>query len=72
MLRFIVRLAAFWKAGAMMAKNNVTEMLAVTIRLHGPDAAAIRKAAEMFGKSPDQYCAEYLKWRGLMDVEGVA
>lgn len=56
----------------MRVENNVTELLAVTVRLTGPDAAAIRKAAEMFGKSPDEYCTSYLKWCGRMDAEGAA
>lgn len=56
----------------MRDKSNVTGMLAITVRFAGPDAEAIRKAAAMFGKSPDQYCAEYLKWCGRMDAEGAA
>lgn len=66
------RPAAFWKAFMMRVEQNVTELLAVTIRLTGPDAAAIRKAAAMFSKTPEAYCTDYLKWRGLMDVDGAA
>jgi hypothetical protein len=55
-----------------MKNSNVTEMLAVTIRLHGRDADRVIVAAGYACKTPEQYLTDMAKWNGRMAGEGAA
>ena len=53
-----------------MKPQKVIPFPALVITISGPDAIAIREAATMFGKTPETYCCDYLKWFALMQLDG--
>lgn len=56
----------------MKTYTKPTQFLAVTIRLHGPDAEWVNYAAAMAGKSPDQFLTDLVIWTSRMDGKGPA
>ncbi len=56
----------------MKANQNVEQLLAITIRLHGQDAERVVYAAGMACKSPEQYLVDLAKWTGRMSPGGAA